>query len=96
MALKTKRIRETFEMPAYTDDGEYFGDIEEPILTANKISGWRIKATKNSSLKRVLGGAKGVIVPHQLVRAIGDISIISKTAVPSYEGDKPEEEEIVE
>jgi len=96
MALRTKRIRETFEMPVYTDEGDYFGDVEEPVLSANKISGWRIRSTKNSSLRKVLGGAKGVIVPHQLTRAMGDIMIISKTAVPSYEGERPEEEEIIE
>ena len=32
----------------------------------------------------MLGSAKGVIVPHQLVKSIGDIMIISKAAVPSY------------
>lgn len=95
--LKTKRITDTFEQRVYTDQGEYFGDIEECILTINKIFGWRVKATKGSSLSHLLGGAKGVIVPHQLVKAIGDILIISKAAIPSYgaeEADK-EDEEIV-
>ena len=96
MALRTKRIRETFELPVYTDEGEYFGDVEEPMLATNKVASWRIKSTKNSSLKKVLGGAKGVIIPHQLVRAMGDIMIISKTAVPTVEGERPEEEEIIE
>ncbi len=78
-------------MKVYTDSGDYFGEVEESILTMNKISGWRIRATKNSFLTRVLGGAKGVIVPHQFVKAIGDIVIISKSAIPSYE-DKEEKE----
>ena len=46
-----------------------------------------MRATKNSFLNKVLGSAKGVIVPHQLVKSIGDIMIISKAAVPSYEGE---------
>ncbi|MBI2667299.1 PRC-barrel domain-containing protein [Candidatus Woesearchaeota archaeon] len=83
--LKVKKISDVYDMRVYTDSGEYFGDIEESILTTNKISGWRIRATKNSFLTRVLGGAKGVIVPHQFVKAIGDIVIISKSAIPSYE-----------
>ena len=29
-----------------------FGDVEEAILTANKIFGWRVRATKNSFLNR--------------------------------------------
>ena len=81
--LKMKKISESYDMKVFTDSGDYFGDIEESILTHNKIFGWRVKATKNSFLNKVLGSAKGVIVPHQLVRSIGDIMIISKAAVPS-------------
>jgi len=84
--LKMKKISETYDMRVFTDNGEYFGDVEESILTQNKVFGWRIRATKNSFLNKVLGSAKGVIVPHQLVKSIGDIIIISKAAVPSYEG----------
>ena len=87
--LRLKKISETYEMKVFTDSGEYFGDVEEIILTQNKIFGWRIRATKNSFLSKVLGSAKGVIVPHQLVKSVGDIMIISKSAVPSY---SPEEE----
>lgn len=83
--LKMKRISETYDMRVYTDTGDYFGDVEESILTQNKVFGWRVRATKSSFLNRVLGSAKGVIVPHQLVKSIGDIMIISKTAVPSYQ-----------
>ena len=82
--LKVKRITETYDMKVFTDNGDYFGDIEESILTQNKVFGWRVRSTKNSFLNKVLGSAKGVIVPHQLVKSIGDIMIISKTAVPNY------------
>ena len=81
--LKMKRISEAYDMKVFTDTGDYFGDIEESILTHNKVFGWRVKATRNSFLNKVLGSAKGVIVPHQLVKSIGDIMIISKAAVPS-------------
>ncbi len=88
--LKMKRISESYDMKVFTDAGDYFGDIEESILTQTKIFGWKVRATKNSFLNKVLGSAKGVIVPHQLVKSIGDIMIISKTAIPSY---KQEEDE---
>lgn len=91
MALKIKKISEVYDMKVFTDGGDYFGDIEESILTVNKVFGWRVKATKHSTLTQILGGAKGVIVPHQLVKAIGDIMIISKAAIPSY--DEKEDEE---
>lgn len=82
--LKIKKVSETYDMKVFTDSGDYFGDVEESIMTQNKIFGWRIRATKNSYLSKVLGSAKGVIVPHQLVKSVGDIMIISKAAIPSY------------
>ena len=90
--LKMKKISEAYDMKVFTDTGDYFGDIEESILTHNKVFGWRVKATRNSFLNKVLGSAKGVIVPHQLVKSIGDIMIISKAAVPS-KGSEEEGEE---
>jgi len=86
--LKMKRITDSYDMKVFTDTGDYFGDIEESILTNNKVFGWRVKSTRNSFLSRVLGSAKGVIVPHQLVKSIGDIMIISKAAVPTQSGEE--------
>ena len=88
--LKLKRMTETYDMRVFTDSGDYFGDIEDGILTENKTFGWKIKATKSSFLAKVLGSAKGVIVPHQLVKSVGDVFIISRTAVPNYSGDEEE------
>lgn len=88
--LKMKRMTETYDMRVFTDSGEYFGDVEEVIVTNSKVFGWKVRATKNSFLTKVLGSAKGVIVPHQLVKNIGDIMIISKSAVPAYEGNDQE------
>lgn len=87
--LKMKKISEAYSMRVFTDTGDYFGDVEEAILTQTKVFGWRVRATKNSFLTKILGNAKGVIVPHQLVKSVGDVMIISKAAVPSY---GPEEE----
>ncbi|MEM4337059.1 MAG: PRC-barrel domain-containing protein [Candidatus Woesearchaeota archaeon] len=84
--LKLKRISETIGMKVFTDSGEYFGEVEEAILTKTKVFGWRVRATKNSFLDKVLGGAKGVIVPQSLVKSFGDVMIISKAAMPSFEG----------
>lgn len=83
--LKIKQITDVFDMQVFTDTGDYFGDVEEAILQGNKIYGWRIRATRNSFLTKLLGGAKGVVVPHNLVKAIGDVMVVSKSAVPSYE-----------
>ena len=91
--LRLKKISETYGMKVFTDGGEFFGEVEESILTKNKINGWRIKATKNSFLSKALGSAKGVIVPHQLVKSVGDILIISKAAVPNYDLEEASEAE---
>ena len=88
--LKMKRITETYDMKVFTDSGDYFGDIEDSIITTNRTFGWKIKATKNSFLIKVLGNAKGVIVPHQLVKSVGDVFIISRTAVPNYPAEEEE------
>jgi sporulation protein YlmC with PRC-barrel domain len=38
-----------------------------------------------------LGGARGLIVPHQFVKAVGDVVVISKAAIPSKEAAGEEE-----
>lgn len=86
--LKMKKISEAYDMRVFTDTGDYFGDVEEAIIQNTKIFGWRVRATKNSFLNKVLGSAKGVIIPHNLVKSIGDIMIINRSAVPNApEGD---------
>ena len=90
--LKMRRVSETYGMRVFTDSGDYFGDVEESILTKNKIFGWRVRATKNSYLIKVLGNAKGVIVPHQLVKSVGDVMLISRAAVPSFSPEEGEEQ----
>mgnify|MGYP001562352137 FL=1 len=78
-----KKVSEVYDLRVFTDSGDYFGDVDDCLVSGNKISGWKIRATKTSYLARVLGSAKGVIVPHQLVKAIGDVLVISRSAVPS-------------
>ncbi len=82
--LKIRKLSDIYGMRVFTDAGDYFGDIEEAVLTQTKVGGWRIKATKNSFLTKILGSAKGVIVPHNLVTNIGDVMIISRSAVPAF------------
>ncbi|MEK6854552.1 MAG: hypothetical protein AABX60_04400, partial [Nanoarchaeota archaeon] len=76
--LRTKRVTEVYEMRVFTDTGDYFGDVEEALMTQTKVIGWRVKSTRNSVLSKLLGSAKGVVVPHQLVKSVGDVMIISK------------------
>jgi len=96
--LRIKRLSEVVGKKVYTDSGDLFGMIEEVNLVDNKIDGWRIVVSRESGMIEVLGGARGIIVPHQFIKAIGDILIINKNAVPvrSEEEMMPlEEEELI-
>jgi sporulation protein YlmC with PRC-barrel domain len=79
--MRIKRITETIGTKVYTDGGDFFGEIEEANLQENKVVGWRIKV--GGRIMSLIGGAKGVIIPHQFVRAISDILIINKAAIPN-------------
>lgn len=79
--LRIKKISEVVGKHVYTSEGDYFGQIEEVNLVDNKIEGWRIRV--GSGLAGSLGGARGVIIPHQFVKAIGDVFIITKASFPS-------------
>ncbi len=89
--LKMKKVSEAYDLKVFTDAGDFFGEVEDCIVQGNKVAGWKIRASKNSYLSSVLGSAKGVIVPHQLVKAMGDVLVISKSAAPV--GGAPEGEE---
>lgn len=91
--MRVKKITEVLGKKVYTDSGDFFGVIEEVNLFENKIDGWRIKV--GSELATVLGGARGVVVPHQFVKAVSDIFIINKAALPSQEIDMEESSDLM-
>lgn len=78
--LRIKKISEVIGKHVYTSEGDYFGQVEEVTLLDNKIEGWRIKV--GPGIMGMLGGARGVIIPHQFVKAIGDVFIVAKTSLP--------------
>ena len=80
--LKIKKLSDVIGRRVYTDNGDLFGMVEEINLIDNKIDGWRIVVSRESGMMQVLGGARGIIVPHQFIKAIGDIILINKNAVP--------------
>ena len=91
--MRIKKISEVIGTRVHTDSGEYFGEVEEVNLHDNKIDGWRIKV--GGGITSLIGGARGVIIPHQFVKAISDIVIINKTALPSSESDMEEISETI-
>ena len=95
--LRIKRLSEVVGKRVYTDAGDIFGLVEEVNLIDNKIDGWRIVVSRESGMGSLLGGARGIIIPHQFIKAIGDVILISKTAIPSKEEEDslPSEEELI-
>lgn len=79
--LRIKKISEIIGKHVYTSEGDYFGQVEEVNLVDNKIEGWRIRV--GGGIAGVLGGARGVIIPHQFVKAIGDVLLVNKASLPS-------------
>lgn len=88
--LRIKKLSEILGKRVYTDAGDLFGVVEEVNLINNKIDGWRIVVARDSGMLPLLGGARGIIVPHRFVKAMGDVVLINKNAVPS----PPEGEEL--
>jgi sporulation protein YlmC with PRC-barrel domain len=78
--LRIRKMSEIIGKNAYTSEGDFFGQVEDVNLTENKIDGWKIKI--GSGFVSMLGGAKGVIIPHQFVRAVGDIVIVNRSSLP--------------
>jgi len=86
--LKIKKISEIVGKQVFTSEGDFFGQVEEANLTDNKIEGWKIKV--GSSFLSMFGGARGVVIPHQFVKTIGEIMIVNKGSLPMRdESDMP-------
>lgn len=81
--LRIHKINQMLGKHAYTSEGDYFGQIEDVSLVDNKVAGWKIRV--GGAFMGVLGGAKGVIIPHDFIKAIGDVFIVNKTSLPSRE-----------
>jgi sporulation protein YlmC with PRC-barrel domain len=93
--LRIRRVSEVIGLRVFTDTGDYFGEVEEANLLENKIDSWRIRLSRDSGLASYLGGARGLIVPHQFIKSMGDVIIVSRAAVPSKDSmdEEPETSE---
>ncbi len=90
--LRVKKLTEIIGKKVYTDVGDFFGEVEESNLIENKVDSWRIRIA--SSMGSFLGGARGVIIPHQFVKAVGDVLIISRASLPLDESGETVEQTV--
>ena len=85
MVLKILKISDVVGMKIFTDSGEFLGTIEEANIVENRVDSWRVRIARNSGLSNLLSGAKGLIIPHQYVKAVSEVIIISRNAIPIQE-----------
>lgn len=86
--LQMKKISEMYGLDVFTESGDLFGTVKEVFIIQSRVHSWKITSAKQSIRSRVIGNAKGVIVPHSLVKAVGDIIIVYDGALPSYKQEK--------
>ncbi len=89
---KIRKISEVIGKKIYSDNGNLVGIVEEINLLDNKVDGWRVIVSRNSEINKTLGGARGVIIPQNFIKSVGDIVLISKEAIPIKEEFSLEEE----
>jgi len=54
----------------------FFGTAEYVLFIHSRMHRWKILSAKKTILNKIIGKARGVIMPHNLVKAIKDIMII--------------------
>jgi sporulation protein YlmC with PRC-barrel domain len=84
MAVNVKGYSELVKKDVFTSRGMFCGKITDVDLDMEKfrIKSLVIDTDKGSFLSTIVGDRRGVIVPFQMVQAIGDVVII-KHVTPS-------------
>jgi sporulation protein YlmC with PRC-barrel domain len=87
MPITVKDISEMFSKDVFTDKGLYCGKLSdiEFDLARFKLRAMIIEAAKGTFLGKMVGSKKGIIVPYQMVQAIGDVVIIKHISSPMPE-----------
>ena len=79
------KISQVYGKQVYTEEGVYLGKVEEAIIQDHsRVYGWKVRL-ENPKLGTTI---KGIIVPHILVRAIGDIMLIAKVSLGTKENEE--------
>ncbi len=92
MAINLKKISQTYGSKVYTEDGYLLGEVLDAVIEGNKVYGWKIKVLNPSLVGR---GVKGLLVQHLLIRAMGQIWIVSRAvySIKSHEEETNKREE---
>ncbi len=98
MPVNVEKLSEMFSKDVFTDKGRYCGQVKNVKIDLDKFRMGSIvlKARKGSYLARMLGGKKGVVIPYQFIKAIGDIVIIKHISSEAVKGTQKKEAEVKE
>lgn len=98
MAISVKDIQDMFNKDVFTSKGVYCGKVTDMELDLSrfKVKSLVIEAAKNSSLGKMVGGKKGIIVPYPVVQAVGDVVLVNHkilSGMPEESGEMSAEEQ---
>ncbi len=88
MPVNVEKLSEMFSKDVFTDRGKYCGQIKNVKIDLDRFRMGSIvlKAKKGSYLATMLGGKKGIVIPYQFIKAVGDIVIIKHISSESVKG----------
>ncbi|MBI2547209.1 MAG: PRC-barrel domain-containing protein [Candidatus Aenigmarchaeota archaeon] len=90
MPVSVKEISDMFAKDVFTNKGFYCGKVNdmEFDLSRYKVKSLVIEAARGSTLGKMVGGKKGVVIPYGMVQSVGDVVIIkhiSDASLPESE-----------
>ena len=76
--VSVKDVSDVLAKDVFTNKGFYVGKISELEfdLTKYKVRALVIEAARGSTLGKMIGNKKGVVVPYTMVQSVGDVVIM--------------------
>ncbi|MFP4116348.1 MAG: PRC-barrel domain-containing protein [Candidatus Aenigmatarchaeota archaeon] len=98
MPVNVEKLSEMFSKDVFTDRGKYCGQVKNVKIDLGRfrIGSMVLKAKKGSYMARMLGGKRGVVIPYQFIKAIGDIVIVKHISPEAIKGQQKQEAKVQE
>ena len=93
MPINVENLSGMFGKDVFSNRGVYCGKVSNVRINLDKfrVNGLVIEAARGSYLADMVGSKKGVIIPYQMIQAIGDIVIIKHISAPAFSREEMEE-----
>jgi len=92
MPVSVKSYSEFIKKDVFTAKGLFCGKVSDIDLDLEKfrIRSIIVDAIKGSYLSSMVGDKRGVVIPFQMVQAVGDVIIIKHVQPTTIDSDEPE------